>query len=266
MEEKENVMFKLSQSKLVDFETMCPIEFKAKHIVKDGYPEFVPTIAMEWGNYFETKCIGSGVRGAFSFDESLYGAKMQRSVDYERVLAQVEAYKRFRAISNFKMTGRQVYISATIIVEGVEIEIEGTLDIECIFPEYGIGGIDLKLTGSTENGFGKFAWATPEKMDLVQIKHYALLLMLKHNLETIPNMEYWVFDTKEGQNKKLIRCNISEYALEMHKQRLLQAWNEIQFSIAMDDWTPNNTYENCSKCKSPCRFKRVMPEYHLIEL
>jgi hypothetical protein len=259
--------FKLSQSKLQDFENMCPMEFKSKHITKN-YPPFEPTPAMEWGNFFETKCIGGGINGAFSFEKSVHGEKMKKSVTYERVLKQVEAYKKFKHVAGFKVLKNQEYISGTVIAnDGVtEMYIEGTLDIEVEFREQGIGNIDLKLTGDTENGFGKFAWGAPETMDLVQIKHYALLLMLKHKLKAIPHMEYWVFDTKADLKTKLIKCHISEEAIWRHKERLYNAWARIQGYMVFDEWEAVNTWENCSKCKAPCQYKREMPEYTEINL
>ena len=253
--------FKLSNSKLHDWETMCPIEFKAKHITKD-YPEFVPSEQMNWGNWFETLVIGGGINGAFRIAP---GSKMDNSVYKSRVEKQAADCRAYLKLLEGKTASYQEYITVKLKSNDgeQEMDIEGTLDIRRIVSALQVI-IDLKLTGDTENEFGKFAWGAPEKMDLSQIIQYYLLVLLKYG--SAPEAHYWVFDNGKEMKQKLIKCTISDYAIEQHIDRLFKAWDEITMAIAMDDFEPKNTWENCSKCKSPCKFKRVMPEYYLIEL
>ena len=257
--------FKLSNSKLHDWETMCPLEFKAKHITKTQ-PVEPATEPMCWGNYFETLVIGGGIGGAFSFSNHEFGEKMKRSVYKERVEEQAKRCKNYLKIMGGKIISRQEYISQVVKnpYTGQEIPIEGTLDIRYLMPGGTPKVIDLKTTGDSESEFGKFAWGRPEKMDLSQIKHYKCLADLSSGQPH--DAEYWVFDYREALKHKLIKCVISESAMWDHIQRLTDVYNEIQACIAMDDWQPRNTFENCSKCKSPCKFRRIMPEYHIIEL
>jgi len=257
--------FRISNSKLQSWETMCPIEFKAKYI--DKTIEFVPTIEMEWGNLFETLVIGGGIGGAFSFDKSPHGKKMINSDYRARVEEQAELCKGYLKAFGGKVLSRQEYIQSEVTdASGTIIPIEGTLDIRYKLKDGRMAVIDLKFTGDTENDFGKFAWGSPEKMDLSQIKHYPLLTKLKYLLEYIPEGYYWVFDKGVDMKKKLIKCNISESAMHDHIERLSEAWNEITMAIVMNDWTPKNTWENCSKCKAKCNFERVMPEIIEIDL
>lgn len=259
--------FKLSNSKLKDWENMCPREFKAKHITKD-YPSFVGTKAMFMGNIFETLVIGGGINGAVTFKSLPFGPSIENSVYGPRIVAQAEAAKTYLKALGGKMLSRQEYICTELVnpASGEKMTIEGTLDIRYMMDDGLMVVIDLKFTADTENDFGDFAWGSPEKMDLSQIKHYSLLTMLAFDLDYIPVGYYWVFDHKETMKKKLIKCTISEWAMQEHINRLFEAWNAIQLSIMMDDWEVKNTWENCSKCKSPCNYKRVMPEYTLLDL
>lgn len=259
--------FVLSNSKLKDAENMCPREFKAKHITRE-YPPFEPTPAMEMGNIFETMVIGGGINGAVTVKTSIHGPKIERSEYYPRIIAQATSAKAYLKALKGKVLSRQEKIRTELVnpLNGEKMMIEGTLDIRYMMEDGSMVVIDLKFTADTENDFGDFSWGSPEKMDLSQIVHYCLLTKLAYKLDYIPVGYYWVFDHKKAMKQKLIKCTISEYTMQMHINRLFEAWDALQLSIAMDDFEPKNTWENCSKCKSPCQYKRVMPEYTLLDL
>lgn len=263
-------MFRISNSKLHDWESMCPIAFKAKHIDKDPKFQFEPSIEMEWGNYFETLVIGAGIGGrVFDFETSPHGKTMKTSVHRERVEEQAKACRRYLRLLGGKMKSKQEYIQAEIEdFEGVVIPIEGTLDILYAFIDAKLRVIDLKFTGDTENDFGKFAWGHPEKMDLSQIIQYSLLVKLKYELEELPESQYWVFDKDADLKQKLINVTISQGALDAHIERLSEAYNAITMAMTFNDWPHKNTFENCSKCplNETCKFARIMPEYYEVEL
>lgn len=258
--------FPISQSKLAAFDSMCPIEFKAKYITKE-YPEFEGSFEMACGNYFETLVIGGGIGGAFNLETSPFGAKIKNSVYNDRVIEQAEYCKKFLKSVKGKILSRQEYIKETLThFDGRTMLVEGTLDIRFEWSDGKMVIIDLKFTGDTENDFGKFAWGTPEKMDLTQIVHYALLIMLKYKLDYIPDGYYWVFDKDKDVKKKLIWCKISQSTIDRHIERLFKAHDELSFAIEFDSFQPNNTWENCSKCKAKCEFETKMPGYTIIEL
>ena len=256
--------FVMSNSKFQDFLVMCPIEFKAKHI--DKIIQFEPTEAMMWGSFFETLVIGGGIGGAFSFKDVPNGEKLMNAPIYERVKQQAQLCKEWLKILGGKVLSRQEHIRTEFVdSSGQAIPVEGTLDIRYGWEDGRQAVIDLKFTGDAESGFGKFAWATPEKMDLTQIVHYGLLTEKKHKIP-FPLTKYWVFDSKPAMNKKLIDVRVSENAKYHHIEKFSEVYNEISLAIAMDDWKPKNTYENCSKCKAPCKFQRIMPEDYIVEL
>lgn len=263
--------FKLSNSKMRAWETMCPVEFKAVHI--DKTVEWATTEPMQWGNFFETLVIGGGINGAFDIDTAEGGAKMKKSVFYERVQEQSVKCKAWIKALGGKIKSRQEYISVEVEdSSGQLIPIEGTLDIVYFMQDGRVIIIDLKFTTDTDNDFGPYAWKDPSKLDMSQIIHYALLYKIKYKTD-MPSTEYWVFDSKKDLKSKLIKVGsgdknnvISDYSVFMHIERLSQVYNEISLAIAMDDWTPKNTYANCSKCKAKCKFERVIPEYDIVEL
>lgn len=257
--------FHISNSKMHDWETMCPIVWKAKHI--DKSIEFIPTEDMEWGNYFETLVIGSSIGGkVFSFETSPHGAKMKNSIFKERVEAQAKACRRYLRSLGGRVVGKQEYIQGEVIdANGQVIPIDGTLDIRYQFASGVSGVIDLKFTGDTENDFGKFAWGTPEKMDLSQSKHYGLLHQCKYG-GNYPPVQYWVFDKGTEMKQKLIDVIVEEFAKIDHIDRLSRAYNEIVECIALDEWLPKNTFDNCRVCPVKCSFERVMPEFYQLTL
>lgn len=266
--------FKLSNSKLIAWETLCPLKFKALYIDKTLQRD-PPTLPMELGNWFETLCIGGGIRGAFDFTKSEFGTKIQNGVYFDRVHSQAKAYERYKDALGGKIIKRQSYLTFELRSnDGRDLMLlEGTLDIEYDFLESehypaGPGVIDLKMTGDAENNFGdKFAWGAPEKMDLSQIKTYTKLTQIKHKMDFIPRAEYWVFDTSKEMKQSLIQCRISEYAMFEHVDRLFKAYDEITTSIATNDWEVKNTWSNCSQCKvQGCKWRRTIPEYNVIEL
>ena len=256
--------FILSNSKMHDYERLCPIEFKAKHIDKN-YPGFEPTKAMDMGNIFETLVIGGTINGAVTFETSKYGKTLQNGEYGDRIVAQAESAKSYLKSLDGKFT-RQEYIKVKLWSnDGTRwIWIEGTLDILFTFSDGRYSVIDLKFTGDTENDFGKFSWGSPEKMDLSQIKHYKLLVDIKYSVNS--EGRYWVFDSGKAMKKKLIKCNISEDAIWNHKERLFEVADQINNSIALDLWEPKNTFDNCSNCKAKCKWERVIPEEIIIDL
>lgn len=268
--------FKLSNSKLHEFENLCPIVFKAKYIDKTLSSE--ETFPMACGNFFETLCIGSGAGGvAYSFERSINGKKLQDGVYFKRIQEQAENYKVYRDALGGKVYQRQLYVSTEVRDdEGEIIPIEGTLDIVYQLKDGKLMVIDLKMTGDTDNEFGDFSWGRPEKTDMSQVIHYGILLKAEYDLEYFPETQYWVFDRGTELKFKPIRVGveqedgrivISEQARWSHIQRLSEAYHQIMTCIHLDDWPPKNTFDNCKNCKiQDCRFRRIMPEFYDVVL
>lgn len=257
--------FYISNSKMHDWESMCPITWKAKHI--DKIIEFSPTEDMEWGNYFETLVIGSSIGGrVFDFTDDPMHVKMYKSEFRARVEAQAKDCRRYLRALGGKIIPQE-YIQAEVAdASGQMIPVEGTLDVRCLLKDSTRRMvIDLKFTGDTENDFGKFAWGSPERMDLSQIKHYGMLDQIKYGGE-YPETQYWVFDKGKDLKQKLINCEVTEFALIDHIDRLSRVYNEIMECIVMDDWPPKNTFANCRNCPVKCKYERVMPELTEITL
>lgn len=251
--------FYLSNSMMNDWETLCPLVFKAKHI--DKKIEFKSTEDMIWGQIFETLCIGSSVGGQIIVATD----KQKASAYWPRVKHQaMEVIKYLRLLGGTVISRQQYYKCEITDNNGQVIKICGGYDIHYQMPDGTKIVIDIKLTGDTENDFGKFAWGSPEKMDLGQSIQYSLIHKIVFSEPC--GFQYWVFDKGVDFKKKLIDVQISEVAEFHHIERLSQVYNEIMMAIQMDDWQPKNTFANCSTCPCPCKFRRIMPEMTTVNL
>lgn len=249
----------ISNSMLHDWEDLCPLIFQARWIDKTlAWPETVP---MRWGNIFETLAIGKGVQGKAAVPTEAE----KKSINYERVKKQAQDCRDFLKNRGGKVISYQKYEYAEVVdSQGQTIPIMGGFDIEYMFsepdeePKRGV--IDLKLTGDTDNTFGKFAWGKPESMDVSQAIHYGLIQQYLYG--DWPRFEYWVFDSSVAMKKTMINVNISDYMISEHIERVSRAYNEIITAIDFLGFQPVNTYSNCNKCplRHECRHRRTMPE------
>lgn len=250
-----NGKYYLSNSEMNSWEEMCPRVWKALYIDKSF--EFEPSEAMNYGHWFETMAIGSGVGGqVFTPTE-----KMIKSAYAERVKQQAKDCRTYFKTLGGKIISRQEYIYTEITnSEGQVILVCGGLDVL-----YGWPGtdrpnviIDLKMTGDTENDFGKFQFGNVDKINPQQAIHYKILHQAKYGEEA--HFQYWVFDKSESLNQKFINVTVSEMAEAVHIDKLTRIYNEITYCLAMDDWGYKNTFENCRSCPVKCSQERVLPE------
>lgn len=254
----EQFPFWLSNSMLRDWEDMCPIQWKARWIDKDPRMEIEGQEGspMRWGVFFETMVIGSGMGGK----TIELTATEKKSVMYERVKEQAARCRKYLKVFGGKIVGRQEYLRAVIDVNGQKIPIAGNLDIRHSFGDIG-GIIDLKLTGDSDNTFGKFAWGDPGRMDMSQIFQYKILYQETFAPTYVPYTHYWVFDMRAEMKVSLLDVVIDPLSEEAHKFRLAKAYNEICASLALDDWIPKNTFNKCNVCPIKCEYERIMPEF-----
>lgn len=253
-----NEEYYLSNSEANAWEEMCPLMWKARFI--DGIiqeEESADITVMDWGVLFETLAIGSGVMGKTIPDAKL--AKMQKSEYYKRVSQQAaECRTYFKALGG-KIVSRQDYIFGSIQTdEGQEIKICGGLDLLYEFPDGERLIIDLKLTGDTDNDFGKYQFGNVNKINPQQGIHYRLLHRAKYGFDAA--FQYWVFDKSHSMKQTRIGVNVSEIAELMHIAKFAQIYNDISFAIGMDDWGYKNTFNNCRSCPIKCQHQRILPD------
>lgn len=254
-----NGKYHLSNSELNDWETMCPRVWKARYI--DNIFEYEPSEAMEYGSWFETLAIGSGVGGKVFTPND----KMLKSVYGPRVQKQAtDCRKHFKSLGG-KIISRQEYIYTEIVnSEGQVIPICGGLDVLYGFPDPLRPNliIDLKFTGDTENDFGPYQFGNPDKINPQQGIHYKILHRAKYSEEA--DFEWWIFDRSPSMKQNRIGLQVSEITEAVHIEKVSRVYNEIMFAIGMDEWGYKNTYENCRDCPCKCDYQRILPD--LIEI
>ena len=246
--------FYLSQSALKDWKKLCPLVWKAKWIDRneDLNPEPFEMSPMRWGLIFETMAIGAGLGGKAVFPTP----KEKASAIYKRVVEQARLCKEM-----LKIYGRKVFIqkqlNASFEHNGITVHISGNLDDIHEVRKIPVI-IDLKSTGDVESEFGPWQWGDTDKMDTTQAFQYELLYEL--NFGVRPLFQYWVFDFSVSMKTKFMQVSISDFSREAHKDRLAEAYSQIQANIILDDWQPRPSYKECSKCLVPCSKKVTFPE------
>lgn len=240
---------------LRDWEDMCPIQWKSKWIDKNPAFDIDDKEVIRWGIFFETMVIGMGMGGK----TVELTPEERKSVLYQRIKDQAKKCKEYLDLLAGKIIGRQQELKAEVEFEGQMIPISGNLDVIYQFVDLSIAIIDLKLAGSTDSTFGKFAWGAPDKMDMSQIIHYKLLYAIVYNKET--KSQYWVFDTSPAMQCVPLNVIVSEHTTYKHIERCAKVYNEITESIAINYWEPKNTFKNCNGCPVACAHQRLMPEF-----
>lgn len=251
--------FYLSNSMLRDWEDMCKIQWKDKWLNGNSHYDIDHKQAVRWGIFFETLVIGSGMGG-----KTIELTKEERdSVYYERIKIQAKRCREYLDMQGGKIIGRQLPLKAEFEHNGSIVKASGNIDIRYQYVDVTKSNIDLKLTGKTDNTFGKFAWGSPERMDMSQMIQYALLCFLVYG--EVVKSQYWVFDTSPAMEFLPINVIISDWAMEAHKERLARVYDEITESMILDYWQPVNTWANCRDCPIECKHRVLMPEFINIE-
>lgn len=247
--------YALSQSKVKLWETTaCKRKWQAE---VRGEMVFEPNEHMMKGSFFETICLGSGVRGQVTTDlpRLKTGAK---SMDQIRIEAQAA---RFKLLFNpdspeymgWQMTDSQVFIEK----DGRE----GTLDFVC--RRDGVKSIwDLKLTGDLANPGGW--WGKPEEMDHLQLGFYKYLYREKfgEDCETY----YALFDYSTSQRCKIIKLNISEESMAGYLLRFDDVEGTLLELDQLEEYPRIPSYNECVKCKLQCSQRAITPGIDFIEL
>lgn len=249
----------LSNSEMNDWEVLCPRVWKAKYIDKSFERE--SSEAMDYGSWFETLAIGSGVGGKV-FSPT---AKMSASAYAERVKLQAADCRKYLKTLGGKILSRQEYIFTTIVDnDGQVIPVCGGLDVLYGFPGTDKSDIiiDLKFTGDNDNDFGPYQYGNPEKINPQQAVHYRVLYKAKYGAEC--EFEYWIFDKSPSMKQKRIGVSVSEITEAMHIEKVSRIYNEIIMAIDMDDFGYKNTFENCRTCPVKCDYQRVLPDLYEI--
>lgn len=211
----------------------CPYSIYCEMIAKTHSRKTLPMIA---GSYFETLCLGSGVKGSKTDDmprkkltarQILNKQKIgDKTIDQKRIEQQHLIFEKNASIFQINVQ-KEVNTQVRIVKRysrNDDIILVGELDIfptTILLPERGLrlAVIDLKLTG-TFSSFGEYCWGEPSSLDNIQGLFYNNLVRdidinlnmdinseskinylytstIKKQLETNdPLFFYWVFNYK----------------------------------------------------------------------
>lgn len=219
---------KISQSFVKEYskykqKRACGLQVKAKYI--DGI-KFPSSPIMELGNYFEFMATGCLPRsGEIPAPEMVYKgtAKEKLSTDYERANASAEYFK--KVIEHYKI---EILETGKVITRENRT---GILDIVAKFNNR-LCVIDLKYSGLLDDKWNEMGWETeslPYKDNLmIQAVHYTILLAEVCEVDyTDIDFYFFVFDSKNSNNAKIVKVNIDPDAFESHLQVVDKVYEEV---------------------------------------
>jgi hypothetical protein len=238
----------LSQSKIKAWETT---ECKKKVIAEmKGEVVYDPTEQMLRGSFFETKCLGSGVKGQMT-DDLPRLASGKKSIEQIRIEDQVQQFKNMFDPESTEFMGWLIVDKQLHITNSTR---EGTIDFVC--KRDGITSIwDLKLTSDMMSPGGW--WAAPQRMDHIQLTTYKDLYREKYgdDCETY----YALFDYSPKKNIKILKINISEETLVNSLQRFDVVNESLVEYLLFDEYPATPSYYECARCKVSCGERTMRP-------
>lgn len=249
-----------------DWETMCKKAFQFRWFgtaeerdlfdISDKEP-------VRWGVYFETLVFGSGLDGkTIELTD-----KEKKSVYYGRVKRQAEVARKFFFTDlGIPKIGFQQKIHTSFNIQGHEIPVE--MNADAIFGHNGIPEIiyDTKLTGDLDNTFGKWAWGSPEKMDMGQGVMYSQAVKKFYG---IPNVRfgYYVADSKDAEKVDVLEVRFSDYTIEEYMYRVFVTYYEIYQALTWGYFEASPEYNKCKECPAIniCQSAIKTPKVRIID-
>ncbi len=228
----------------------CGIAFKARYITKEI--EFEPSDAMKLGIYFEYEATGSLPRnGVVPEPEYVYKGKPNQKLatDYERAKASAEYFKALVK-----------YFDIKILETGFVMQTENMSGIADLIVEWGgkKAIIDLKYTGLIDDKWQDHGWHKDflSQKDNLMIQGVMYKMLAKEIYDEDLDFYFWVFDSKNPLNVRIIKEVVDESRFPQHKEAVGQALNYIQHHTKLDDWTPRPELLRCAKCplKDSCAY------------
>lgn len=232
---------KISQSMMksyVDYlnQKECGLLFKGKYIDKNV--ESVASTAMKEGIYFEYLATGSLPRTNI-VPEPERTAKGQLTTAYERIVKASELFKSILSHYEIKIL-RVGYVVSTDEMTGI-IDIWAEWDGKPVI-------IDLKYSGLLDDKWNELGWETEsltmKDSLMIQGVHYKLLVEESLGIEDVP-FYYFIFNSKDATDMKIIKQNVDPDKLYFHKQNVLK----MRASILRDMENGFKAYPDYRVCK-----------------
>jgi hypothetical protein len=246
-----NITPKLSQSLVKELykyklKEECGLRVEAKYVTKSV--DFPSSETQELGNYFEFKATGQLPRDGH-VPEAVMLKTGKPAIDYQRMDAQVENFKRVMARLNFTIekTGfaftNTKYSGITdIIAHDNNIKSKDVMKKRII--------IDLKTSGLLHDKWSEYGWADEsiEEKDglMLQAIHYKLLAKYEWGIEDIP-FYFMVFSNKNDWEYKIFKVQVDEVTLQQHYNNLLNIKKFLDDTMR-NGWIPYPKYSVCRDC------------------
>lgn len=231
----------------------CGLLFKAKYI--DKTVESAPSAAMKEGIYFEYLATGSLPRnGIVPIPERT--AKGELTTNYQRIVKAADFFKKIIKHYGIKIL-KVGYVVSTDTMTGI-IDIWAEWNGEKVI-------IDLKYSGLLDDKWNELGWEI-ESLNMkdslmIQGVHYKILVRDKHGIEDVP-FYYFVFNSKDETDMKIIRQNIDPDRFEAHKETVLKMKSQIEYDLRNNSFVALPDYRICKDCpiNSTCKFRYEYPE------
>ena len=229
----------------------CLYQFYHQFVVKDYQPE--PSSAMQLGIWFEYKCTGAMPRSNV-VPEPVTLKNGNLSADYDRMLTQVENFKKIVDVYNININE----VSKEIVYR----RIKGILDIWCEIDNVP-SIIDLKATGQIGNKWDEYGWDERNfqySNHILQPAIYKYLIYKTLGIEDVP-FYYLVFSTK---NSDILFWEVKYIDFYETCEKVEQLADELDIFIQNADeknYTPICEYKICTNCQmTNCFFRQEVPK------
>jgi len=228
----------------------CGILFKAKYVDKTLITP--PSDSMAEGIYFEYLATGSVPRsGIPEPDRTLKG---ELTAPYKRAVEAANFFKEIIEHYDIKILEKSYLLQNENMTGLLDllVEWEGSPAI-----------IDLKYSGLMEDKWSDLGWNTeslPTKENImIQGVHYTLLARDVMGMD-LP-FYFWVFNSKDPSDMKIIKQEIDEDQFEQHYVDVLKTQDLLKKEIEIG-FKPMPNYKNCKNCplKETCPERQLFPK------
>lgn len=230
----------------------CGLVFEAKYITNTY--ESMPSKAMAEGIYFEYLATGALPRTGV-VPVPLRDAKGNLTADYQRITQAAEFFKEIIAYHGIIIKKVGLSVSTD--------DMTGITDILAIWNGREVV-IDTKYSGLLDDKWNNLGWeieSLPMKDSLmIQGVHYKLLFREGKGIENIP-FYYFVFNSKDPRDMKIIEQVVDEDSFEAHKKIVMKVKASIMHEIDKG-FKAYPEYRRCVKCQlfKKCEKRQQYPE------
>lgn len=230
----------------------CGLFFKGKFI--DKTVETIPSAAMKEGIYFEYLATGALPRNGVVPDAEKT-AKGMMTTAYERIHQAATFCKEI--FKHYKIKIHKIgFVVSTDEMTGI-IDVWAEWDGKMVI-------IDLKYSGLLDDKWNELGWET-ESLNMkdslmIQGVHYKLLVQESLGIENVP-FYYFVFNSKDAKDMKIIRQNVDPDKFYYHKQNVLKMRSIIMREME-SGFKPYPDYRKCKDCPlfSTCTERAEFPQ------